>query len=86
MATQAVDHHQNAAEQYEQAAHHHMEASKHYEAHQHAQAAHHAHLAQGHSQQAIHHGTEAAKADGEHHGVAKQIMKDGGRVWLLKSW
>lgn len=86
MAQQAAAHHTNAVEYHEQAAHHHREASKHYGAHQHAQAAHHAHLAQGHNQQAIHHGTDAAKAHGEHHGVAEQIMKDGGCVWRLKPW
>ena len=64
-----------------QAADHHKKAGEYHE-----KAAHHAHLAQGHSQQAIHHGTDAAKAHGEHHGVAEQIMKDGGRVWLLKPW
>ena len=31
-------------------------------------AAHHAHLAHDYSHQAIHHGTDAAKADVEHHG------------------
>jgi hypothetical protein len=52
----------------------------------HKKAAQHAHLAHGYSQQATQHGTDAAKAHGEHHGVAEQIMKDGGRVWLLKPW
>ncbi len=63
----------------QQAAAHHKKAVEHHE-----KAAHHAHLAQGHSQQATQHGTDAAKAPVEHHGVAEQIMKDGGRVWLLK--
>jgi hypothetical protein len=55
-----------------QAADHHRKAAEH-----------HAHLAHGYSSQAIHHGTDAAKAHGEHHGEAEQIMKDGGRAWLL---
>lgn len=60
------------------AADHHKKAAEHHE-----KAAHHARLAQGYSQQATQHGTHAAKAHVEHHGVAEQIMKDGGRVWLL---
>jgi hypothetical protein len=84
MAQQAADHHKKAAEHHENSAHHHREASKCYAANQHEKAAHHTHLAHGYSQQAIQHGTDAAKAHVEHHGVAEQIMKDGGRVWLLK--
>ena len=52
MAKQAVDHHKRASEYHEKA----------------ASIMGTAHLAHGHSQQAIHHGTDAAKAHGEHHG------------------
>jgi hypothetical protein len=63
----------------QQAAAHHKKAAEHHE-----KAAHHAHLAQGYSQKAIHHGTDATKARSEHQGVAEQILKNGGSIWLLK--
>jgi hypothetical protein len=63
----------------QQPADHHKKAAEHHE-----KSAHHAHLAHGYSQQAIHDGTDATKAHIEYHGVAEQIMKDGGNVCLLR--
>jgi hypothetical protein len=68
MATDAVNHHQKAAEHFEHAAKHHTEAATHFGAGRHEQAANEAYLGHGHYLHARNHAAEAARLHTRHFG------------------
>ena len=68
MSSDAVEHHQKAAEHFEYAAKHHLEAATYYGVGRHEQAAREAYLAHGHFSHASNHAAEAARLHARHFG------------------